>query len=82
MKIVDYENQFQIADKFIMYNTSGECDLPLNYKMTSRTWADVISKWSGVDICTKAVIEVCEFYGIEKKEIGGGVFVFAMKLNK
>lgn len=80
-KVLDYESQYQLADSFIVHNTN-EQTVPINYKMTSQTWAELISKWSGVEVSPDVVIEVCKQYSIESKEICRGVFVFAMKVIK
>lgn len=79
--ILDYDDQYSLVESFIVHNTN-ENHVPLNYKMTSQTWSELISKWSGVEISPEVVIDVCKEYNIESREICKGVFVFAMKVNK
>jgi len=79
--ILDYKSQYQLADSFIIHNTN-EHDVPINYKMTSQTWSELISKWAGVEVSPEVVIDVCKEYKIENSEICKGVFVFAMKVSK
>lgn len=80
-KKLHYSEQYRIAEKFITYNTNDDI-IPLNYKMTSQTWAEIITKWSGVEVSTEVVIEVCDELDIERKEICDGVYVFAMTVSK
>jgi len=79
--VLSYEEQYYIADGYILNNTN-ENVIPLNYKMTSVTWAQMISKWCGGEISIEAVNEACENYGIEKSKLYEGVYVFAMELSK
>ncbi len=80
---LDYEQQYNIAEKFIIHNTNDE-NIPINYKMTSQTWADVISKWAGVEISIAAVNEVMEDLGVERVRLAAGteIYVFACTVSK
>jgi|GEM_PF-5039703 len=82
-KTVNFEQQCNIAERFIIHNTN-EKHIPINYKMTSQTWADVISKWSGTQISIEAVNEVMADLNVERTEIatGTGIFVFACAVCK
>ncbi len=78
---LDYNDQYKMVESFIVHNTNEE-EVPLNYKMTSQTWAELVSKWAGVEISPKVVIDVCKEFAIDNREICKGVFVFAMTVNK
>jgi hypothetical protein len=80
---LNYEQQYNIAEKFILYNTKVLEDR-LNYKMTSRTWVNVISKWAGVEISIGAVNEVMRYLEIESVRLAEGteIYVFACDIIK
>ena len=81
--LLDYNQQYNIAEKFIIHNTNDE-NIPINYKMTTQTWADVISKWSGTEISIAAVNEVMADLGVESVQLAKGteIFVFACTVSK
>lgn len=82
-KKVNFEQQCNIVEKYIIHNTN-EKKMPINYKMTSQTWANVISKWAGVEISTKAINLIMFDLQIESKELaqGSDIFVFACAISK
>jgi len=81
--LLDYNQQYNIAEKFIIHNTNDE-NIPINYKMTSQTWSDVISKWSGTEISTAAINDVMADLGVKSVQLAKGseIYVFACAISK
>ncbi len=83
LKKLDYEQQYNIAEKFIIHNTN-EKTIPINYKMNSQTCADVISRWCGTEISTAAINEVMADLGVKSVQLAKGseIYVFACAISK
>jgi hypothetical protein len=78
MKKITPNQEYCITETFIIHNTN-EKSISINYKMTSQTLANIISKWAGVPISPETINIVMKDLKIESEEIsfGSGVYVFA-----
>ena len=73
---IDFIDQRIIVEKFIGLFCDKMSYIPK--QRTSKTWADMISKWCGCTISTDAINKVFEAEGVRSIEIVKGVKLFAL----
>ncbi len=79
-KKIEIEVQRTICDTYLIHRCNRI--QKINYRKTSHTWAEEVSKWAGVVISPFAWEWVCIKYQIKRLEMTAGVNCYALETMK